>query len=205
MLKEEAGDADAEDASSLAADKQVLRKQMQENDLECFEVGMAITIRAGSVSAVKDARRRIISRCSASNISTTTAHGRQLAGLRSTSPTIDDDLEAESRVETRFDMTSDGVACLFPFGGFTPTETNGTTYGLAKTGQRNTGDPLGMMQVDRDNRTAPHRFWVGRSGSGKSFDIKNHIMEELLRHPEQNTVIVDIARGFDGPTEAFNG
>jgi hypothetical protein len=205
VLKEEGGDADAEDASSLAADKQVLREQMQENDLECFEVGMAITIRAGSVSAVKDARRRIISRCSASNISTTTAHGRQLAGLRSTSPTIDDDLEAESRVETRFDMTSDGVACLFPFGGFTPTETDGTTYGLAKTGQRNTGDSLGLMQVDRDNRTAPHRFWVGRSGSGKSFDIKNHIMEELLRHPEQNTVIVDIARGFDGPTEAFNG
>jgi hypothetical protein len=205
VLKEEGGDADAADASSLAADKQVLREQMQENDLECFEVGMAITIRAGSVSAVKDARRRIISRCSASNISTTTAHGRQLAGLRSTSPTIGDDLEEASRVDTRFDMTSDGVACLFPFGGFTPTETNGTTYGLAKTGQRNTGDPLGMMQVDQDNRTAPHRFWVGRSGSGKSFDIKNHIMEELLRHPEQNTVIVDIARGFDGPTEAFDG
>ncbi|WP_273837058.1 hypothetical protein [Halococcus sp. PRR34] len=205
VVKEEGGDADVEDATSLAADKQVLREQMQENDLECFEVGMAITIRAGSKSAMQDARRRIISRCSASNISTTTAHGRQLAGLRSTSPTIQDDLEEESRVDTRFDMTSDGVACLFPFGGYTPRETEGTTYGIAKTGQRNTGDPLGMMQVDRLRRTAPHRFWVGRSGSGKSFDMKNHIIEELLRNPDQNTVIVDIARGFDGPVEAFNG
>ena len=205
LLKEESGDADVEDASSLAAEKQVIREHMQDHDLECWEVSMAITLRGESEAAVTDARRTVVSRCSAMNISTTTANGRQLAGLRTTSPILRNDLEAETRIDTRFDMTSDGVACLYPFSGYYPVEPEGTIYGMAKTGQRNTGDPIGMLQIDRFRRTAPHRFWVGRSGSGKSFDIKNHIAEEMLRNPTENTVIVDIARGFDGIVEAFNG
>ncbi|WP_158589370.1 helix-hairpin-helix domain-containing protein [Halococcus sp. IIIV-5B] len=205
IKKEESGKGDVEDATALAADIQVLREQMQEYDAECWEVGMTITVRADSEGALNDARRRITSRCSAMNISTTVASNRQLAGLQTTSPTPSNALREETRVDTTFDMTSDGVACLFPYSGYYPVEPTGTIYGLAKTGVRETGDPLGILQADRLHRTAPHRFWVGRSGSGKSFDVKNHIIEEMVRNPTENTVIVDIARGFDGPVEAFNG
>jgi hypothetical protein len=202
--KEDSGGSGA-DASALAADVQVLREQMQDNDLECFEVGMTITVRAESLDAVKRARRRIAGRCSAVNISTTTASSRQLAAVRTTSPLPTNNLREETRIDTTFNMTSDGVACLFPFSGYYIVEQEGTTYGLVKTGVRDSGDTLGMLQVNRLNRTSPHRFWVGRSGSGKSFDIKNHINEEMARDRTESTVIVDIARGFDGPVETYNG
>ena len=202
--KEDSGGSGA-DASALAADVQVLREQMQDNDLECFEVGMTITVRSGSLDAVKRARRRIAGRCSAVNISTTTASNRQLAAVRTTSPLPTNNLREETRIDTTFNMTSDGVACLFPFSGYYIVEREGTTYGLVKTGVRDSGDTLGMLQVNRLNRTSPHRFWVGRSGSGKSFDIKNHINEEMARDRTESTVIVDIARGFDGPVETYNG
>ena len=167
IMKEDSGEGDAEDASALAADLQVLREQMQDNDAECWEVGVTITVRAETKSAMRDARRQITSRCSAVNISTTTATNRQLAGLRTTSPNPQNNLKEETRVDTRFDMTSATAACLFPFSGYHPVETSGTVYGLAKTGARSTGDPMGVLQADRLHRTAPHRFWVGQVGVGQ--------------------------------------
>jgi hypothetical protein len=109
------------------------------------------------------------------------------------------------KVDIDFDMTSHTLGCLFPFGGYHRVEDTGITYGMAKTAPGDTGDKLGMLQVDRLARASPHRFFVGRSGSGKSFDIKRGMLEELARNENRQTVIVDIARGFDSVVKAFEG
>ena len=204
-LEDIGGIDDGNDAEALAADKGQLRDAMRDGDLECFEVSVAITVRGDSKEELQWARREIISRCSSRDISVDACHSRQRAGLVSTSPSSKDAFEDAVHVDTRFDLTSDVVAHLYPFAGYYRADPDGCTYGLVRTIDSNQ-DPLGVLQVDRRSLGVSHCCWIGRSGSGKTFDAQSHLFEELLRYSDRRAVVMDVKNGgFDGLVEAFGG
>jgi hypothetical protein len=204
-LEDIGGVDDGGDVEALAGDMGQLRDSMRDNDLECFEMSVAITVRGETKEELQWARREIISRASSRDISIDECHSRQRDGLVSTSPSSIDAFEDSVHVDTRFDLTSDSIAHLYPFGGYYRSDPDGCTYGIVRTIDSNK-DPLGVLQVDRRSLGVSHCCWIGRSGSGKTFDCQSHTFEELLRYPDRKAVVVDVKNGgFDGLVEAVDG
>ncbi|MFH5802395.1 VirB4 family type IV secretion system protein [Haladaptatus sp. CMAA 1911] len=195
--------AKSDDANVAATQKVILRDHMRDNGVEASEVSMVVTIRADSREQALKLRRKVKNEFLATNdIIATGADDRQLSAMKTAAPTPGDAFEDASHNDTRFEMPSDTLGAMFPMAGGYQTHESGTIYGMALA---RSGTPLGLLQVDRRSLAVPHRFWVGRSGSGKSFNIKDLIISDMLQTPNLRTIIVDIARGFDGVVETFDG
>jgi len=202
-IEKEGKQAKADDADVAATQKIILRDHMRDNGVECAEVSMVITVRADSKEKALRLRKHVKTEFLGPNdIVATEADDRQLAAMKTTSPTPGDEFDRASKNDTRFEMPSDTLGAMFPMAGGYQTHESGTIYGMALG---RSGAPTGLLQVDRREIAVPHRFWVGRSGSGKSFNIKDLLIADMLRKPNLRTIIVDIARGFDGVVETFDG
>ncbi|WP_227380632.1 VirB4 family type IV secretion system protein [Haladaptatus halobius] len=202
-IEKEGKQAKADDADVAATQKIILRDHMRDNGVECSEISMIVTVRADTREKALKVRKHVKTEFLGPNdIVATEADDRQLAAMKTTSPTPGDAFNDASQNDTRFEMPSDTLGAMFPMAGGYQTHESGTIYGMALA---RSGAPLGLLQVDRRTLAVPHRFWVGRSGSGKSFNIKDLLIADMLRTPNLRTIIVDIARGFDGVVETFDG
>ena len=215
-----AGDADRSHGETRA-----LRDFAQDEGVEIVETSATITVRGESSEAVADARTQIEERCRRVGVTATPAHGDHRTGLRTTAPMCDDRLNRVLRsgvgealggllkvhlqlgVDTRADMPTDTLGCLVPPLHAVRRDPDGILYGLAHALHPTTSalTAAGVLQVDRRELTAPHRYVIGRSGAGKTYREIAQLYEELDRGILSRVVIIDIAEQFEGLVEAFDG
>lgn len=225
--KAEGGDgASAGDAARLGSELLHMRDHMRDDGVDSSEVSFYVTLRAEDTETLAEYRDDLLDAATEAGVDLRPASGatRQQAGLVSTSPIGADRLFQAMRglldrlpdrggvlaelpflrtgTRTRKDMPPGSVGAMLPFAGGVRQDDHGVLYGMARS---SAGNALGLLQVAREELTSPHRFFVGRSGSGKTFRATVNLVEELIRHPRRKAIILDIAENFDGVVRLFGG
>ena len=217
----------ARDTNKLSADLEELRDHAQDAEVEIPRVTITATVRGDSKEAVLDARSKLDARLVAVGCDTVPADGDQLAAFRTTTPIGRDDLhdalaskldkyvtenvknvDLELGTPTEFDTPSGGVGCFTHSAHGVRQDEDGVIYGMARATipNRSTENNAGLLQVCRDDLSAPHRCLIARSGWGKTYLESAQDAEELLRERGADRLfILDIAENFEGVVHALGG
>lgn len=223
------GEGQARDGDRLAGSKVDLRDHAQETETEIAEVSTVLTVRARSEEVALDARDKVISRLRGVGCTATPADGDQLRAFRTATPIGRDDLRdalasrlgellssavknahVELGTPTAFDMPSGSVGCLAPTAPSVRQDDDGVIYGLAAAAhpfpENSEETAAGLLQVCREDLSAPHTYRMGRSGAGKTYMESAQVTEEYLRERGADRVmILDIAENFDGVVRTLDG
>ncbi|MDA8195116.1 MAG: conjugal transfer protein TraC [Thermaerobacter sp.] len=148
-------------------DAERLRDGLARGDLRLLEVGLYVTIRAGSEEELNEASTLLESLASGMLMVLRRLRFQQTAGLARTLP-------IGSLPEKIREMDSQAWATLFPFSSEDIVHPRGQAWGL---NQRNQS----LVIVDRFQLAAPHSITIGWSGAGKSFAAKLEAIRSRYR------------------------
>jgi conjugal transfer ATP-binding protein TraC len=171
-------------------DLENLRDQLQQAQEKMFEVGLYISIYAGSSDELDKAESEIKSILESKLIYVKPALFQQEQGFRSVLPTAKDELLVHSKIN------SSPLSSLFPFISFDLTSDKGILYGINRHNSS-------LVLFDRFSLENYNSVTFAKAGAGKSFNVKLEILRTLMFDAE--VIVIDPENEYEYMAEAVGG
>lgn len=171
-------------------DLENLRDQLQQAQEKMFEVGLYISIYAGSSEELDKTESEIKSILEAKMVYVKPALFQQEQGFRSILPTAEDELNVHSKIN------SSPLSSIFPFVSFDLTSDKGILYGINRHNSS-------LVLFDRYSLENYNSVAFAKSGSGKSFATKLEILRTLMFDTE--VIVIDPENEYQYMAEAVGG
>ena len=171
-------------------DLENLRDQLQQAQEKMFEVGLYISIYAGSSDELDKAESEIKSILESKLVYVKPALFQQEQGFRSILPTAEDELNVHSKIN------SSPLSSLFPFISFDLTSDKGILYGINRHNSS-------LILFDRFSLENYNSVTFAKSGSGKSYATKLEILRTLMFDTE--VIVIDPENEYQYMAEAVGG
>lgn len=172
------------------SDLENLRDQLQQAQEKMFEVGLYISVYAGSKDELDKAESEIKSIMESKLVYVKPALFQQEQGFRSILPTADDELAVHSKIN------SSPLSSLFPFISFDLTSDKGILYGINRHNSS-------LVLFDRFSLENYNSVTFAKAGAGKSFTTKLEILRTLMFDTE--VIVLDPENEYQNMAEAVGG
>ncbi|MFH0804532.1 MAG: DUF87 domain-containing protein [Candidatus Zambryskibacteria bacterium] len=171
-------------------DLENLRDQLQQAQEKMFEVGLYISIYAGSSDELDKAESEIKSILESKMVYVKPALFQQEQGFKSVLPIAEDGLLVHSKIN------SSPLSSIFPFISFDLTSDKGILYGINRHNSS-------LVLFDRFSLENYNSVTFAKSGSGKSFAVKLEILRTLMFDTE--VIVIDPENEYQYMAEAVGG
>jgi len=171
-------------------DLENLRDDLQQAQEKMFEVGLYISVYAGSSDELDKVESEIKSILESKLIYVKPALFQQEQGFRSILPTAKDELSVHSKIN------SSPLSSLFPFISFDLTSDKGILYGINRHNSS-------LVLFDRYSLENYNSVIFAKAGAGKSFCTKLEILRTLMFDAE--VIVIDPENEYQYMAEAVGG
>jgi type IV secretory pathway VirB4 component len=171
-------------------DLENLRDQLQQAQEKMFEVGLYISVYAGSSDELDKAESEIKSILESKLVYVKPALFQQEQGFRSILPIAEDELNVHSKIN------SSPLSSLFPFISFDLTSDKGILYGINRHNSS-------LILFDRFSLENYNSVTFAKAGAGKSFAVKLEILRTLMFDTE--VIVIDPENEYQNMAEAVGG
>src|SRR3989344_669326 len=171
-------------------DLEGLRDQLQQAQEKIFDVGVYITIYAGTVEELDKAESEIKSMLESRLVYVKPALFQQEQGFKSALPIGRDELGVTSK------LNSSPLSSIFPFVSFDLTSDKGILYGVNRHN-------ASLVLFDRFSLENYNSVIFAKSGSGKSYATKLEILRTLMFDPE--VIVIDPEREYEFLAQTVGG
>jgi type IV secretory pathway VirB4 component len=171
---------------------QSVLRALQQGNQRLFAFTGLIYTWAHTLDELQDQCLQIIATARQNSIEVTTLDYLQRSALNSALPLGNNHLET-----TRL-FTTEEAGILIPFATQELTQRGGHYYGQNKVSNN-------LVICNRKLLTSPMGFISGIPGSGKSFAVKNEIIETVLLNPADQVIIIDRSGEYAEHTRACDG
>jgi conjugal transfer ATP-binding protein TraC len=171
-------------------DLENLRDQLQQAQEKMFEVGLYISVYAGSSEELDKVESEIKSILESKLVYVKPALFQQEQGFRSILPTAKDELNVHSKIN------SSPLSSLFPFVSFDLTSDKGILYGINRHNSS-------LILFDRFSLENYNSVTFAKAGAGKSFNIKLEILRTLMF--DADVIVIDPENEYQYMAEAVGG
>ena len=171
-------------------DLEGLRDQLQQAQEKIFDVGVYITIYAGTVEELDKAESEIKSMLESRLVYVKPALFQQEQGFKSALPIGRDELGVTSK------LNSSPLSSIFPFVSFDLTSDKGILYGVNRHN-------ASLVLFDRFSLENYNSVIFAKSGSGKSYATKLEILRTLMF--DTDVIVIDPEREYEFLSQAVGG
>lgn len=168
-----------------------LRKEVISERKRAFFVTITTTIFAQSEDELKELCKEYMTKNSDYALIPNPLSGQQLAGLAANA------LTGKKTISRDIMLVSSSTCSLFPLDIQEIQDLGGRFYGINAVSKN-------MIMFDRRNSDLPHGLVFGRSGSGKSYQIKGEIIPNYLATTD-DIIILDPDAEYVPMVQAFGG
>ena len=178
---------------------ETLQRQLAGNNCELFRIGIFVAVSAETKEHLEMLTQHIKSKAGDHQVVLDVLTRQQEKGLTTVLPFANNQFESNSnKICTH--LLSDAAAVLLPFSTINHFSENGTCYGIS-TNSAN----MSLVVLDRTSEMNSNGFVLGTSGSGKSMFTKSEIQDIIMKHPDDEFIVIDpeneykvICRELDG-------
>ena len=171
-------------------DLERLRDSLLQAQEKLFDVGLYISIYAGSESELDKAESEIKSILESKLIYVKPALFQQEQGFKTVIPTAEDHLSVYTK------LNSSPLSSVFPFISFDLTSDKGILYGINRHN-------ASLVLFDRFSLENYNSVTLAQSGAGKSYNTKLEILRTLMFDTE--VIVIDPEREYEYLAEATGG
>jgi len=189
-LREEKGLVRDPKLDTAYRDLEQLRDQLQQAQERLFDVGVYITIYAGTVEALDKVESEVRSILESKLVYVKPALFQQEEGYKSVLPIATDLLSVHSK------LNSAPLSSIFPFISFDLTADRGILYGINRHNSS-------LILFDRFSLENYNSVTFAKSGSGKSYATKLEILRSLMF--DTDVIVIDPEREYQYLAEAVGG
>lgn len=167
-----------------------LRDKLQQAEEKLFDVGLYIAIYGSDEDTLNKTESEVKGILDSRLIYLKPALFQQEQGIKSTIPTMQDELLVHSK------FNSSPLSSFFPFTSFDLTSDNGILYGINRHNSS-------LILFDRFELTNYNSVTFATSGAGKSYTSKLEILRSLMFGTE--VIVIDPEREYEYLAEATGG
>ena len=171
-------------------DAMVLQEELARGLERFFQLGLYITISAGTLSQLEESSRKLVSTMTSLMLIPKAATLQMEEGFKTTIPI------GQDRLYITRNMDTTSLATTFPFSSSTLTQNQGVLYGINK--QNNS-----LIIFDRFSMENANEVIFGKSGSGKSYLVKLEAIRQYMFGTE--VIIIDPEGEYETLTETMGG
>lgn len=163
-----------------------LQNQLSNTNCEFFRIGIFIALTAKTKDDLEELTEYVRSKATANHQVTVDILTRQQEqGLTSVLPFANNQFtKKDSNICTH--LLSDAAAVLMPFSTINHFTENGTCYGISINSTTRS-----LIVLDRTSEMNSNGFVLGTSGSGKSMFTKSEIQDIIMKHPDDEFIVID--------------
>jgi conjugal transfer ATP-binding protein TraC len=171
-------------------DLETLRDNLQQAQEKIFDVGLYLTLYAGSKEELDRVEGDIRGILDSKLVYTKPALFEQEQGFRSTLPLALDELNVHTK------LNSSPLSSIFPFVSFDLSSDRGILYGINRQNSS-------LILFDRFSLENYNSVVFAKSGSGKSYAVKLEILRSLMFDTE--VIVIDPEREYEYLAQAVGG
>ena len=157
-----------------------LQERLAGSNIELFELSIFISLSAETKEELEELTKHIKTKASKHQVTINYLTRQQEKGMNSVLPFAVNHLG--SAVSTY--LLTDATAVLIPFSYRTYFNKSGVFYGINKVTNS-------AITLDRTEEMNSNGFVLGPSGSGKSFFVKQELIDVLFKYPNDEIIVID--------------
>lgn len=175
-----------------------LQNQLADTDCELFKVGIFVAITAQSEKELDELTVFVRNKAGKHQIKIDVLTRQQEKGMNTVLPFAVNYFNDRNGNTVNTYLLSDAASVLIPFSNINHFSQSGICYGLNKSTKA-------LICLDRTQEANANGFVLGYTGSGKSMFVKGEIWDVLMKHPNDEIIIIDPEKEYAPVVEAFGG
>ncbi len=164
---------------------------IEKNNQKMFLVNIVITLICDTKDELDIETEHLLSTVEEKSCSADVLYFRQLIGLNSC-------VLGCNMLDIKRTLTSESVAVFMPFNTMELSQETGNLYGINQVTKK-------IIMLDRKKLSAGHGFIFGTTGSGKSFRVKQEIINTALNNPNDEIIVIDPENEYGNLVKQLNG
>ncbi len=165
---------------------------IEKNNQKMFLANIVITLICDTKEELDIETEQIQSMVEEKSCESDILYYRQLVGLNSCLPI------GNNIFEVKRTYTSESMAVFIPFNSIELSQKSGNLYGVNQLSKK-------IIMLNRKKLAAGHGFIFGSTGKGKSFRVKQEILNTALNNPDDEIIIIDPENEYGDLVVKLNG
>ena len=162
-----------------------LQNQLSDTNCELFKIGVFISLTAKTKEDLETLTQYIRSKATKHQVTVDILTRQQEKGLISVLPFANNKFDKKNNSICTY-LLSDASAVLLPFSTINHFSESGTCYGISINSTTRS-----LIVLDRTSEMNSNGFVLGTSGSGKSMFTKSEIQDIIMKHPNDEFIVID--------------
>ena len=162
-----------------------LQNQLSDTNCELFKIGVFIALTAKTKEDLETLTQYVRSKATKHQVTVDILTRQQEKGLTSVLPFANNQFTKNSNSICTY-LLSDAAAVLLPFSTINHFSEKGTCYGISINSTTRS-----LVVLDRTSEMNSNGFVLGTSGSGKSMFTKSEIQDIIMKHPNDEFIVID--------------
>ena len=162
-----------------------LQNQFSDTNCELFKIGVFISLTAKTKEDLETLTQYIRSKATKHQVTVDILTRQQEKGLISVLPFANNKFDKKNNSICTY-LLSDASAVLLPFSTINHFSESGTCYGISINSTTRS-----LIVLDRTSEMNSNGFVLGTSGSGKSMFTKSEIQDIIMKHPNDEFIVID--------------
>ena len=162
-----------------------LQNQLSDTNCELFKIGVFISLTAKTKEDLETLTQYVRSKATKHQVTVDILTRQQEKGLTSVLPFANNQFTNKNNSICTY-LLSDAAAVLLPFSTINHFSEKGTCYGISINSTTRS-----LVVLDRTSEMNSNGFVLGTSGSGKSMFTKSEIQDIIMKHPDDEFIVID--------------
>ena len=176
-----------------------LQNQLSDTNCELFKIGVFIALTAKTKEDLETLTQYIRNKAMKHQVTVDVLTRQQEKGLTSVLPFANNQFTKKNNSICTY-LLSDASAVLLPFSTINHFSENGTCYGISINSITRS-----LIVLDRTSEMNSNGFVLGTSGSGKSMFTKSEIQDIIMKHPNDEFIVIDPENEYRAICEKLGG
>ena len=176
-----------------------LQNQLSDTNCELFKIGVFIALTAKTKEDLETLTQYIRNKAMKHQVTVDVLTRQQEKGLTSVLPFANNQFTKKNNSICTY-LLSDASAVLLPFSTINHFSENGTCYGISINSITRS-----LIVLDRTSEMNSNGFVLGTSGSGKSMFTKSEIQDIVMKHPNDEFIVINPENEYRAICEKLGG
>ena len=176
-----------------------LQNQLSDTNCELLKIGVFISVTAKTKEDLETLTQYIRSKATKHQVTVDILTRQQEKGLISVLPFANNKFDKKNNSICTY-LLSDASAVLLPFSTINHFSESGTCYGISINSTTRS-----LIVLDRTSEMNSNGFVLGTSGSGKSMFTKSEIQDIIMKHPNDEFIVIDPENEYKAICDKLGG